>query len=88
MNPLNDPVVFTLVIAFGLAAGWLLITFLSSSSTGFRRWIRKVKCSAGFHAPSGHFLPAIGARDVMRCLYCDQIVYEVKRSKESLRREK
>lgn len=85
---IKDPVIFALAVAFGLVLGWLMITTLWTSNRKLRLLIRKVGCKCGFHAPSGHFEPSIGARDIMRCDYCDQIIYEVKRTKASIRRIK
>jgi hypothetical protein len=86
MNPLNDPVAAALAIAFGIALGWMIINLIFHSNRTFRNGVRAIKCRCGFHAPSGSFKPAIGGRDVMRCLYCDDIVYEVQRTKNNLRR--
>ena len=83
---IKDPVVITFTILMVLAIGWLLIDLLNKTNRGFRKGFRSMKCKFGIHAPSGRFAPAIGGRDVMRCLYCDEIVYEVKRTKNSLRR--
>lgn len=83
---IKDPMIIAFAIALGLAIGWLIIDMLDKTSRGFRNGFRKLKCKCGFHAPSGKFLPAVGARDVMRCLYCDDVVYEVKRTKNSLGR--
>lgn len=83
---MSSSVTLALIVAVGLACGWGLIVIIWNASRGFRKVTRVVACKCGFHAPSGQFVPAVGGRDVMRCLYCDEVVYEVKRSKESLRR--
>lgn len=85
---ITDPIVFALSVAFGLALGWAITHMLWRASYGWRRFWRKVGCKCGIHAPSGRYVPAVGGRDVMRCDYCDCIVYEVERTKNSLRRVK
>jgi hypothetical protein len=85
---LNDPASLAIVIAFGFAAGWVLIQILYRSSYAGRRIIRKILCALGSHAPSGHFSPAVGGRNIMRCLYCDRVVREISVTKESIRRTK
>jgi hypothetical protein len=82
----DDPVVGALAVAFGIALGWLIISTLWQFSRGFRKATRWVTCKFGFHAPSGSFVPAVGGRDVDRCMYCDHVVFEIKRTKGSLRR--
>jgi len=85
---ITDPVVGALVLAFGLALGWFIITTLWYGSRKFRKGTRWIACKCGFHKPSGTFVPAIGGRDVDRCLYCDHVVFEIQRTKGSLRRSK
>ena len=84
----SDPTIIALAVGIGLLAGLAVLHIMYHASRGFQRAVRKAKCACGFHAPSGQFQPAVGGRDVMRCLYCDQVVYEVQRSKESLKRVK
>jgi hypothetical protein len=83
---IKDPVIVAFAIGLGLGIGWLIIDILDKTSRGFRRGFRKIKCKCGFHAPSGRYEPAVGGRDVMRCLYCDIVVHYVERTKGSLRR--
>lgn len=83
-----DTYIIVLAIAMGLACGWALITLLWGASRGFRKATRSLGCKLGYHAPSGRFEPAVGGRSVQRCLYCDCVVYEVKVTKNSLRRTK
>lgn len=78
MNPLSDPIALALGVSFGVAVGWILI-----------EWLRRtpnLRCKIGLHNPSERFEPAIGGRDVMRCTRCNDIIYEVQRTKGSLRR--
>ena len=75
---ISDATVGALAIAAGLAAAWALIQMLQN-------W-RRVKCWFGYHAPSGKFVPSVGARNVQRCLYCDKVVAEVKVSQGQVRR--
>jgi hypothetical protein len=76
-----------LTIAFGLALGWAIIWSLACFGIRpFRKAIRWLACKCGHHVPSGKFVPAVGARDVERCLYCNDVVAEIKRTQGSLRR--
>jgi len=83
---INDPVMAAVALAFGLAMASVLIGVLNASHRGFRRTTRKVKCLLGFHAPSGTYVPAVGGRNVERCLYCDDVVAEVMVTKDNIRR--
>jgi hypothetical protein len=83
----NDPVIFALGVALGIASAYVLINVFHQCSYGFRRWWRKVMCNMGSHAPTGTFEPAFGGRNVQRCLYCDTIVYEVQVTKNQVRRK-
>lgn len=85
---ISDTTLAIFVIAFGIALGWVIIDLLWRASRRFRKATRWIGCKCGFHAPSGHFEPAVGGRDVQRCLYCDVVVFEVQRTKGSLRRVK
>jgi hypothetical protein len=83
---ISDGVIAALALALGLSLAWVIVGTLNASHRGFRRLTRWVKCKLGFHAPSGSYVPAVGGRNVERCLYCDDVVGEVKVTKDSIRR--
>ena len=83
---ISDGAMAALALAFGLALAWVLVGMLHATHRGFRRGTRWVRCKLGFHAPSGSYVPAVGGRNVERCLYCDDIVAEVKVTKNNIRR--
>jgi hypothetical protein len=80
----SDPIIISLLTAIAFMIAWVLVFHVEGRTLS--RIGRSIKCMCGKHAPSGVFVPAVGGRDIQRCLYCDDVVVEVKRTKESIRR--
>jgi len=83
---MSDPVILAVIIGSGLFLAWLFITVAHATSRKFRIMVRKGKCRMSFHVSSGKFEPAIGGRNVMRCLYCDHVMQEIAVTKDNVRR--
>jgi uncharacterized membrane protein YqiK len=81
-----SPVIISVIIGSGIALAWFFIMTMYATSRKFRIMIRKTKCRMNFHVSSGKFEPAIGGRNVMRCLYCDCVMQEVAVTKDNVRR--
>lgn len=76
-----------------IGVGMVLITFWFFGMclfAGSRRWFnfrKRIGCVFGKHSP-GTLQPAVGGRQVQRCLYCDRIISEFTVSIDSVRRSK
>lgn len=82
----NKIIALAIAIGSGLFTAFLFITVFHATSRKFRIFTIKVKCMFGFHKPSGKFVPAVGGRNVQRCLYCDVVTQEVAVTKNNVRR--
>jgi hypothetical protein len=82
----NDAVTWAVVGGSAIFIGFLYITVFHATSRKARTIGRRIKCWFGTHKPTGVFEPAIGGRNVMRCLYCDKVTREIKVTKDNIRR--
>lgn len=81
-----DPVMWAVIGGSAIFIGFLWITLWHASSRVFRNRLRRIKCWFGTHKPTGVFEPAVGGRNVMRCLYCDKVTREIQVTKDNVRR--
>lgn len=86
----NETIMAVLAIAAGGILGFIVISvlYVYVSSYRLKRLLRSAKCKLGVHAPSGRYDPVTGGREIMRCLYCDEIVYEVTVTREGIMRRR